>query len=90
MHYNVYGLDTSGSINLTLCNPITKSMQYLDPDNTQLAYTEKRIQIKGTTMAVESERAPDGKRFTPNMDFFGRLGVLMRYIKTIVEILTIH
>ncbi|PGF05389.1 DNA polymerase I [Bacillus toyonensis] len=56
-------------------------MQYLDPDNEQLAYTEKRIQIKGTTMAVESERAPDGKRYTPNMDFFGRLGVLMRYIK---------
>ncbi|MGF2716491.1 DNA polymerase, partial [Bacillus cereus] len=81
MHYNLYGLDTSGSINLTLCNPITTSMRYLDPDNEQLAYTEKRIQIKGTTMAVESERAPDGKRYRPNMDFFGRLGVLVRYIK---------
>ncbi|MEC2463864.1 DNA polymerase [Bacillus cereus] len=81
MHYNAYGLDTSSSINLTLANPITTSMRYLDPDNEQLAYSEKRIQIKGTTMSIESERSPDGKRYKPNMDFFGRLGVLMRYIK---------
>ncbi|PHE64464.1 DNA polymerase I [Bacillus toyonensis] len=56
-------------------------MKFLDPENENLAYSEKRIQIKGTTMAIESERDPLGKRYKPNMDFFGGLGVLLRYIK---------
>lgn len=91
-HYNVEGVDTSGSLNLTLSNPITSTMQYLDPHNYDLAYTSKRIQIKGTTMRIESEKdytnvdpndeKPKLKRFRPNVDFFARLGTLIRYIKT--------
>ena len=57
-------------------------MEYLDPENPNLAYTEKRIQIKGTTMAVESEVNPTtGKKYKPNADFLVRLGVLIRHIK---------
>jgi DNA polymerase-1 len=80
-HYNVYGIDTIGSINLTLQNPIASAMQFLDPENEGLAYTEKRVQIKGTCIMVESERNPIGKRYRPNVDFFARLGLLFSHIK---------
>lgn len=80
-YFSVYGVDTSSSLNLTLCSPLVETMRFLDPDNNEITYSEKRVKIKGSTMSIESEKGYDGKRYKPNLDFFAKLGVLLRYIK---------